>query len=67
VTVFHRIFALLALITFVLVSIDTASAADNFSPPVGAPGPVAGAGLPVLAAIGYGAYWLVKRLRRKPD
>ena len=31
----------------------------------GAPGPVAGAGLPMLA-IGYGVYWLVKR-RRKVD
>ena len=31
----------------------------------GAPGPIAGAGLPVLA-IGYGVYWLVKR-RRKRD
>jgi hypothetical protein len=31
----------------------------------GAPGPIAGAGLPVLA-IGYGVYWLVKR-RRKAD
>lgn len=26
----------------------------------GAPGPIAGAGLPILA-IGYGVYWLVKR------
>ena len=26
----------------------------------GAPGPIAGAGLPVLA-IGYGVYWLVRR------
>ena len=31
----------------------------------GAPGPIVGAGLPVLA-IGYGVYWLVKR-RRKPN
>jgi hypothetical protein len=31
-----------------------------------APGPIAGAGLPVLA-IGYGVYWLVKRRRRKSD
>ena len=32
----------------------------------GAPGPVVGAGLPALAiGIGYAAYWLVKRRRRK--
>jgi len=29
----------------------------------GAPGPIAGAGLPILA-IGYGVYWLVKRHRK---
>jgi hypothetical protein len=32
----------------------------------GAPGPIAGAGLPVLA-LGYGAYWLARRYRRKSD
>lgn len=32
----------------------------------GAPGPIAGAGLPFLA-IGYGVYWLIKRRRQKPD
>jgi hypothetical protein len=32
---------------------------------VGAPGPIAGAGLPILA-VGFGVYWLVKR-RRKSD
>ena len=29
----------------------------------GVPGPIAGAGLPVLA-VGYGVYWLVRRRRR---
>jgi hypothetical protein len=32
----------------------------------GAPGPLMGAGLPVLA-VGYGVYWLTKRRRHKPD
>jgi hypothetical protein len=31
-----------------------------------APGPIAGAGLPFIV-IGYGAYWLIKRRRHKPD
>ena len=30
----------------------------------GAPGPIAGAGLPALG-IGFGAYWMVRRCRRK--
>jgi membrane protein DedA with SNARE-associated domain len=29
----------------------------------GAPGPIAGAGLPVLA-VGYGIYWLIRRRRK---
>ncbi len=32
----------------------------------GAPGPIAGAGLPIIAA-GYGVYWLIRRRRRKPE
>jgi hypothetical protein len=32
----------------------------------GVPGPLVGAGLPFLA-VGYGAYWLVRRYRRKSD
>jgi hypothetical protein len=31
-----------------------------------APGPIVGAGLPVLA-VGFGVYWLVRRSRRKPN
>jgi hypothetical protein len=31
----------------------------------GVPGPIVGAGLPILAA-GYGVYWLVRRRGRKP-
>jgi hypothetical protein len=34
---------------------------------VGAPGPVAGAGLPGIFVVGSGAYWLVRRHRRKSD
>jgi hypothetical protein len=30
----------------------------------GVPGPLVGAGLPMIA-VGYGAYWLVRRYRRK--
>jgi hypothetical protein len=31
----------------------------------GAPGPLVGAGLPILA-VGYGVYWLVRRRRKTP-
>jgi hypothetical protein len=33
------------------------------TPTHGVPGPIAGAGLPILA-VGYGVYWLVRRRRR---
>jgi hypothetical protein len=67
-TVFNRILAGLALvaITVALVGVADSAFADSFGPSLGAPGPIAGAGLPILA-IGYGVYWLVKRFRRKTD
>jgi hypothetical protein len=34
---------------------------------VGAPGPIAGASLPGIIVVGCGAYWLVRRRRRKSD
>jgi hypothetical protein len=32
----------------------------------GVPGPIAGAGVPIIAA-GYGVYWLIRRRRRTPE
>ena len=32
----------------------------------GVPGPIMGAGLPLVAA-GYGVYWLIRRRRRTPE
>lgn len=31
----------------------------------GVPGPLSGAGLPVVLVIGYGAYWLARRKRKQ--
>jgi hypothetical protein len=61
-TVFTRILALVA-ITIALAGADSAFAGVF---PLGAPGPIAGAGLPILA-IGFGVYWLVRRFHNKTD
>jgi hypothetical protein len=62
----------LALVTAVLalagavLSIPNLAHAQSKPSPVavrGAPGPIAGAGLPILA-VGYAVYWLVKRRRK---
>jgi hypothetical protein len=58
---FNRVFPVLVLGAMVVWAADPALAG-----PLSAPGPVAGVGLPIVA-IGYGAYWLVKRYRRKTD
>jgi len=74
-TVSVRVLAgLLALVAIVFAQfggVDSAVAACAAAVPCPspvahpAPGPLIGAGLPILA-IGFGAYWLVGRLRRKP-
>jgi hypothetical protein len=53
----------------VLSSPNLANAQTPSSAPAtarGAPGPIVGAGLPVLA-VGFGVYWLIKRRRRKAE
>ena len=58
--------AVLFAVTF--STVNSANAQRN--PPIrnvnGAPGPIAGAGLPLLA-VGYGVYWLIKRRRGRTD
>ena len=69
----------LALLAFPVLTIQASAQKGGYNPPPpppppsgppggpykGAPGPIVGAGLPVLA-VGYGVYWLVRR-RRKSD
>jgi hypothetical protein len=62
---------LFAAIAFPTIAIGGPGNYPAPSPPSGgtispAPGPIAGAGLPFVA-VGYGAYWLVRRYRRKSD
>ncbi len=63
---------LFALVGAVVLSTPNAANAQTtqtrptITPTRGAPGPIAGAGLSVLA-VGFGVYWLIKRRRRKTE
>jgi hypothetical protein len=46
-----------------LANAQVATTIAKPKPSSGAPGPIAGAGLPVLA-VGFGVYWLIKRRRK---
>jgi hypothetical protein len=72
-TVSARVLAGLALVGIVIAQfggVDSALAVPACAGGCGgshpAPGPIIGAGLPILA-IGFGAYWLAGRFRRKSD
>jgi hypothetical protein len=57
--------SIIAIAIALIGTIDPAAAqATGSGSTAGAPGPIIGAGLPVLAA-GYGAYWLIRRYRRR--
>jgi len=57
--------ALALSVATLIVLPSSASAATPTTVYRGAPGPIMGAGLPVLAiGIGYGVYWLRKRRRQ---
>ena len=62
-TSFRSALPRLALVLIAIELLGISSPAFAGAP---APGPIAGAGLPLLA-LGYGAYRLVKRYRRKMD
>jgi hypothetical protein len=54
-----------AAVFFAAIIVPTLAVAGIPAPIHPVPGPLAGAGLPIIA-VGYGAYWLVRRLRRNP-
>ena len=60
--------ALVAFFVLLVGAIDTAFAQATSAVPLpvhrGAPGPIAGAGLPIIA-VAAAAYWLVRRYRQK--
>jgi hypothetical protein len=62
------LFALAGAVVFGSPNLANAQGATTARPrpASGASGPIAGAGLAVLA-VGYGVYWLIKRRRRKAE
>ena len=57
---------LLTLLTLSVPAVAQLSTALPNAPHRGAPGPVVGAGIPVLV-VGAGVYWLVRRRRKNCD
>jgi hypothetical protein len=58
------IVALVAMLVLLLVGDIDAAFAQYVRPVRGVPGPIAGAGLPIIA-VAAAAYWLVRRYRPK--
>ena len=58
--------AFVAILLALVGAVDLAFAGPRPCSVCGVPGPIAGAGLPILAIAG-GAYWLARRLRRRPS
>jgi hypothetical protein len=63
VTEMKTVIAMAALLTLLLPVSAVAQIAAPAKKAHGGPGPVVGAGLPVIA-VGYGVYWLIRRRRR---
>jgi hypothetical protein len=62
-TLVATLFALAGTVVFSTPNLANAQSTTSALRARGAPGPIAGAGLPFIA-VGYGVYWLIKRRRK---